>query len=348
MDNNFNVVYCPFYEVDVKIWSEMIDKIGQFPLYLLISYSNEDITLDKLVAATNLKPSVVIDTIEYLISNGLLRQTALGYNACRLTGLGKTYLQVYRYIQEFDSTPKLKVGLNAFTGLLENIKNEDFFSNNQKPSTDTLPIRVSKLLVRNHNFSNVKEFMRDKLDFPEVNISNDDYEYVNFNMRPNRIFYVPYVITENSFAVTENNENHIDLIVPIEKVKKFVSHIEIDKYGEMADKIWSIAHVDADLISDKGNKLVTIMKKINELNSTPEDYYNCYSGKKIPYNPETACLTEIKGAVDEVLVVHLDRRYRNKSNPISKASGFLITPVIEQLSMRISIPFDCLEQAGEL
>lgn len=348
MDSKLNVIYCPFYEVDVKIWSEMIDRIGQFPLYILVSYDNADITLDKLVAATNLKPSVVIDTIEELLSNGLLWQNIAGYDACKLTRLGKTYLQIYRYIKEFDSTPKLKVGLNAFTGLLENINDDSFFCNTQRPNTDVLPIKVSKLLVKNHNFANIKEFMRDKLDFPQINISNDDYEYINFNMRPKHIFYVPYVVTENSFVVSESTENQIRLIVPIEKVKKIVSHVEIEKYREISEKIFDIALINEDLLSNEGKKMVAIMTKIKELNSAPEDYYNCYSGKKIPYNPETAFLSEFKDNIHELPTIQLDRRYKNKSVPMSKASGFVITPVVGQLSMQVSISFDCLEQASEL
>ena len=348
MESNLNVIYCPFYQVDVKIWSEMIDRIGQFPLYILISYSNEDITLDKLVAATNLKPSTIIDTIDELLSSGLLQQTAAGYDACKLTRLGKTYLQVYRYIQEFDSSPKSKVGLNAFTGLLENINNENFYCNIQRPDAEVLPIRVSKLLVRNHNFSNIKEFMRDRLDFSEVNISNDDYEYINFSMRPNRIFYVPYIVTENSFVASESSENQIRLIVPIEKVKKIVSHVEIEKYHEISEKIFDIAQINEDLLSNEGKKLVAIMEKIKELKLAPEDYYNCYSGRKIPYNPEIASLSELKDNIYELPTIQLDRRYKNKSVPISKTSGFVITPVVGQLSMQVSISFDCLEQACEL
>ena len=59
-------------------------------------------------------------------------------------------------------------------------------------------------------------------------------------------------------------------------------------------------------------------------------------------------LSKLKDNIYELPTIQLDRRYKNKSLPISKTSGFVIMPVVRQLSIQVSISFNCLEQASKL
>lgn len=70
----FDIIYCPFYEADISAWSEMIERLGTFPLFVLTSLSNSKNTIEKIIKATKLNPSAVMETVDELIENKLLKK----------------------------------------------------------------------------------------------------------------------------------------------------------------------------------------------------------------------------------------------------------------------------------
>ncbi len=340
MDKKQDVVYCPFYEVDVKIWSEMIEKLGTFPMFVLTSLSDLKNTVDKIITSTNLNPSNVIDTVEELIENGLL-QKSNNNEQYIFTHLGKTYLKINRYLEEFSHTKKSRIAVNAFTGLIEGVSNESFYSITTKPDGQILPIKVSKLLVKNHNFANIKDFMKDRIDLSDFQISDNDYEYINFDLKPKQIFYVPYIVSKESFSLIQSGEHQIILRTPIEKVKRIVSHNETECYKDIMKQVMDISIANDELLSDQGKLLIYISKKIEELNSKAADYYNCYTGEKIYYQPN---FEKFKDIDSKFPAISLSRIYRKQCKPSNLNNGFIVTYDVEHLVIENVISFDSLIQ----
>lgn len=332
-----NEIYCPFYEVEVSVWSEMIEKMGTFPVFLLTALANPENTINKIIEATNLNPSTVMETIDDLIRNNLLvRYSKTAYS---LTRLGESYLQVNNYLESFPKEHN-KIAVNAYTGTVETIFNEKYYSLTNSPNAKaTLPRKINKLLIKNHNFSNIKEYMSDKMKSSKLTISNDDYSYIVFDLKPKQLFYVPYIITEKSLFQKEENVDHqIRVIVPIQEVKHRVSHVEIENHKEIIKQLSDIAFVDEDLLSDKGKYIISILNKVKEQQCRSE-YYECYSGIKLLGKP----ISSDYAVNDNLPTFELKARKSKKCEQQHK-DGFIVKPEFKNMDMACIISFDDLIQ----
>lgn len=336
MTEKDDILYCPFYEVNISVGSEMIDKLGVFPIFVLKSLSNEENTIEKITKATNLNPSTVMDTVEELIKNGLLEREK--DNCICHTELGNTYLRIYKFL-ESSKVISSRFAVNAFTGMLETVKNQNFETlANPKEGIPKLPCKVSKLLIKNHNYSNIKEFMRDKIDLSQIHFNENDYQYINFDLKPKQLFYVPYSITYESIISEVENEHGIKLCIPIEKVCCNVSHVELEINGKIINQIKDISLFNKDLLSDKAMKLLKILNKTEELSAQKPEFYDCYIGKKLNYQPCTD-----SGVGGNMETIKLTKRMQNRRK-VYRQEGFIFTPDIEQLKMYRMISFDSLKQ----
>lgn len=334
---DFDIVYCPFYEVTVSIWSDLIDKLGDFPMFILTSLAEHSNNLEKIITATNLNPSTVDDTVRELRENGLLDINEK--NRIVYTKLGITYLKVYNYLKAFPKTNSSKIAVNLFTGMLENIHDNTNYASNT-PKDNTLPCKISELLIKNHNFSNIKEFMKDKIDLLQFSISDDDYEYINFDLKPKQRFYVPYVITKDSILSKDKGENEIMLIVPIEKVTHILTHKEVDANKDIIGKLIDVANFNESLLSEDGMQLVYIQRKISELSGKKIYFYDCYTGNVLNYPPNI--LTEKDCKTHNIPKITLKKRVQRKRDSREHENGFIDTPIYDTLLMKHIISFDSL------
>ena len=333
---DFNIVYCPFYEVTVSIWSDMIDKLGDFPMFILTSLAKPSNNIEKIITATNLNQHTVDDTIDELINSGLLIKKA--ENRIVHTDLGITYLMIDRYLKAFSKTKSSRVAVNLFTGMLETINDNTIYDSNI-PKNDMLPCKISELLIKNHNFSNIKELMKDKVDLSQFAISNNDYEYINFDLKPKQRFYIPYVITKESILSKDDGEHQIKLIVPIEKVTHTLTHKKMDANKSIISKLMDVASFDENLLSYDGMQLVYIQRKILEL-SGKIDWYDCYTGNVLNYPPNI--ITEKDYKEDNIPTFNLKKRIQKEYNPIIYDNGFIDVPISDTLLMQQIISFDSL------
>ena len=286
MKTQYDIIYCPFYETEVFVWSEMIEKLGTFPMFVLMSISKDPRhprNIERLIEATCVQPSTLLETINDLIDNKLLERKA--ETSFDLTDLGKQYVRINNYLENYSQSGR--VAVNAFTGLAEDIKNESYYSCKISRNKEmTLPIRINKLLLKNHDFSNIKSLMKNKIDLSDFNVTKDDYDYIYFDLKPKEIFYVPYAITPNTIMnEASDNEYQIALVIHIEKVNKKISHSQMDKYKMITKQLVDISRFEEDLLSDNGKDIVNIVNKVQEQNCKQPVYYECYTGKKIKYEP---------------------------------------------------------------
>lgn len=332
-----DIVYCPFYEVSVSVSSEMIDKLGLFPVFVLTSLSDAANTVEKITEATNLNPSTVIDTIDELIESGLLERKK-DYRICH-TELGNTYLRIYKFL-ECSKTINSRFAVNAFTGMLETVKNQNFEAlANSKEGSAVLPCKVSRSVIKNHNYSNIKEFMKDKIDLSEISFCENDYQYISFDLKPKMYFYVPYSITDEAVVSEGEYEYRVKLCVPIEKVRRNVSHEELEANRNIIKQIVDIEMFDKELLSDKAIRLLKLLKKTKTLSAQKNEFYDCYIGKKLNYQP---CTNSDIGGVN-MKVITLTKRKQKKREAAVK-NGFILTPDIEELKMYRIISFNSLKQ----
>lgn len=338
MGTPLDIIYCPFYETEVSIWSEMIERLGTFPMFVLMSISKSKNNIDDIIKATNLKPSTVLETINELVDDGLLiRKLNSTYD---LTNLGNQYLRINNYLENFSHSPKSKVAVNAFTGIVEEIKNSKYYSYESSPDINsTLPKKVNKLLMKNHDFSNIKEYMRSQIDMSELNISDDDYDYIFYDLKPKKVFYVPYIITEETILhKTDDNEHQIMLIVPIEKIIKEITHPEIEKRRDIMKQLIDISYFEETLLSDEGRYLIKIINKIEQQKSKEPVYYECYSGLKIKYEPSSYNLSH-----NYIPEFKLSRRKRIKCKTY-ESNGFVIINHSSTMELKRIVSFKDLVQ----
>lgn len=225
--------------------------------------------------------------------------------------------------------------------MIEEIKNEKYYFNTSTPNKKIiLPCKVNKLLIKNHDFSNIKEFMRKRIDLSELNISNNDYKYIVFDLKPKQLFYVPYIIPEESVSLESNSKDHqLILIVPIEEVKRKITHEEIKEYQDIIPLLSKIALLHKELLSDKGNYLINIANKIADLQNKDVAYYECYSGIKLKYKPNLSNFENNNNLPE----FRLSKRKRKKCEEQRK-DGFIVTTETSSLEMARIISFESLVQ----
>ncbi len=338
MTKKDDILYCPFYEVSVSVSSEMINRLGIFPVFVLASLSDTANTVEKITEATNLDPSTVTDTVEELIENGLLERK-IDDRICH-TDLGNIYLRIYKFL-EHSKAINSRFAVNAFTGMLETVKNRNFEDLSEpEDKSKILCKKVSKLLIKNHNYSNVKEFMKDKIDLSEISFSEDDYQYIIFDLKPKGgTFYVPYAVTNETVVSEGEEEGNIKLCIPIEKVSYNVSHVELESNRDIIRQIIDISMVDKEMLSDKALRLLKLLKRTEELSAQKPEFYDCYIGKKLNYQP---CTNKEIGR-DTTWSITLTKR-KQKKREANVQNGFILIPVIEELKMYRIISFNSLKQ----
>ena len=339
MSLNDIVVYCPFYEVFVDMHSDQIDKVGTFSMFLLNLFFDTEISMEDIISATHLNPSTVNEVIKNLEKSKLIKKSELSDNYTP-DELGKEYNKIYKRINDFNEKKDMqglaRAAVNCFSGKLEEIKNPAYFDNHTLPKDAVVfPCNVSKIMLRNHNYSNVKEFMEKRLSDDATGINN---KYINYDLTPKRMFYVPYEMSKETYLRSNSDESLFIVSIPVEKVKYSASHVDAGDSEVIAAAVTVLGTHNPEYLSAKGTQQYALYSKIQEINEQCK-YMDCYSGRKLEFQPFENEIASNKN----VFTIELPKLHKVSDKKIEK-NGFNITVESEILYVKNKIPFDALKQ----
>lgn len=347
MDNSTDMIYCPFFEVSVSVRSEIIERIGSFPMFILQALFNEDGTMEprkqlhRIIDSTKIQSSTVLETMGELADDGLLK--SLGNDEYSLSESGAKYVRIARYLESFSDNFKKRIAVNAFTGMLESVKNEAWFSKKSYPDDSyVLKRNTNRLMIQNPNFSNVKDFLKDEIDLSQLSISEDDYKYIVFDLKPEKEpFFVPYVVLPQAILSGDECESHpISLIIPVEEVHRTATHKKIEENKSLLPALLHIAQTRPSFLSDAGNDLVRIAQKLECENKKDATYYECHFGYRFSSAPSFD--TDWSHAAYPEF--RLSKRKKKACRP-QEIGDIIVTTTTESKEIRRLISFDRLEQA---
>ncbi len=282
MINKYNsIVGCYFQEVTVSMGSYILEKIGDFSMFVLEAIK-DGFTVQEIIISSGFSKYVIDKTIETLRSENLL---VINNNSYSISSVGSKYIMINNIIKEFNCSSD-RFAVNCYTCQMEKVQNKAFFNNiiaDSRPK-DILTSYVDKIMLKSPNYENVKEYMRDTKLFSSL--SDTDYSQIYFILKPtDNIFIVPYTIDKDTYSYTETEDDDgakIILRIPIVKitVKKYC---EADKeYKEVLDELDLIAKKDLNLLSEKGKGIIEREKKLRDINrSKQHQYYDAFNSSKL-------------------------------------------------------------------
>ncbi len=338
MNKENDIIYCPFYAAELSIWSEMIEKISSFSMLILKTLKDPKSNIDTIAKGTALNNETVIEVFDELVEDCLIEKKQDGSYAN--TDLGDMYIRIYDFINNY-SINKTLVAVNAFTGLIEDVKNEYYYSKTDINEDErVLTPKISRLLLKNPNYSNIKEYMKNNQFLCEENVG--DYDYINFELAPKQLFYVPYEVTNEVLIASGGVDHQIQVVLPIEKVITTYSHEKIEHNKTIIKQLCDIALYDEGLLSDEGKQIVKIKNKIGN-NNDKISYWNCYTGSNIQCDFDELDLPKKK--VNNI--IKLTRRKKVRDIRKKDDIGFIINSHSEPLERTFYISFDDLIQVEE-
>ena len=294
-------IFCPYKEVFIEnVSSELLEKIGGLPLLLLLQTS-QNVTIDEIAEGTCIQTWVINDVAEELVQNGLFyKDDDQGY---KLTKIGESYVRIQDFIKKFQADQKQRYAVNLFTCQLEKVSNEQYFANTKRPA-DHVPYLPNKLrnavqLVTTPNYENTLGYMKQYFDLTEVALTDDDYEYIQFQLRTKgEVFYVPYYVPEdayfnNSAASEKNTENDvafphiIELNVPLNRVKRVYEYTAVS--SEIRDALLKLNYDAKECLSEIGKEHI---RKIIQADKYTficrEQVFDAYSGREYSFEDSSA------------------------------------------------------------
>lgn len=280
MSKKLDVAYCPFKEVIIqRITSELLEKIGALPLLILNALERKE-SIVSIAQGICMEEWVITDISEELVRNQLLQKNEDTYV---LTELGESYIRIHRFIQNFTETQMHRFAVNLFTCQLEKVSDEQYFSQTARP-LDHHRILHNKLqnserMILSPNYENTVDFMKQYLDMSEIAITENDYQYIIFQLEPiGDIFYVPYTIMPAAYLLPEEApEPQEDVIqtscfwadIPVTEAQQvFMAEIETEPDGKRnKDALLQLYKTAPNYISEEGQKqigLISIAQKYTE------------------------------------------------------------------------------------
>lgn len=345
MNQNYDIIYCPFLEVDVIIGSDLLEKIGSFSLFLISSVA-KGISLETISAGTGLELSNVIETARELTESGLM-----SYNdhndRYTLTDLGITYGKIKRFIDFNSKESEKRYAVNCFTGRLEDVNNTEFFDYHLKEINQeiTLPQKISRILLKSPNYENVKEYMKSKINISNISITNDDYDYIYYTLKDkHNLFYVPYIVLPESYTIDSDDLSKLILKIPVSIVRTHYQNKKVEQYKDALDKLNNIFESWPELLSEEAHKLLNSNQLINKWNSEAKEIYmDCYSGSRLRFE---ICDQEITLHERDKFVLNLSERSTVKEGSVKFGTNPDDYRVFEQKKIRITreIGFSNLRQ----
>ena len=278
-------VYCPFYEVTVKMSSEALNRLGAFPVFLLESVE-KGVAPAVTASATMLNDSTVQETLFELLEYGLLEKTD---GRLVLSELGGTYLRLRRMLAAFDEQNETRFAVNTFTGQLEDVSDPEWFSNTERPAdAPVLRQNVSKLIVSGGDLPNTADYLFAHIDTARFGITEEDRKYVSFRLSPKEpLFYVPYNVRGDALLIETEPVRGIPVRVPAAKLSYTITHRDVEGLSDRERIALKTLGMRTGLLSDDGQYLLALLKKLDELNAQPnEAFFELWNTQKLEPLPE--------------------------------------------------------------
>ena len=281
MNNSKNhIIGCFFQEVSVIMGSYILEKIGDFSLFVLDAI-RDGFTTQEIHMSSGFSKSVVDKTIQTLCSENLL---ILDNSSYKVSSIGDKYLTIDKIIKRFNDSSE-RFAINCYTCQMETVLDKKLYTNKTDRQLDILPSNIDLIMLKSPNYENVKEYMRDYLRDTEIfsDFDDTDYNYIYYILKPtNNRFVVPYIINIDTYSYNEieNDEGaKIVLTIPITMITVNKMCEEDEVYKDILDKLDLIAKKDSDLLSEKGKGIIERENKIREINSSNKhkyfDAFNC-------------------------------------------------------------------------
>lgn len=305
MSEKFDVIYCPFVEVKIEnIGSELLENIGSFPIFVLRALRNGNTTAE-ISESVCLDIITVTSVVDELKKNDLLEKEC---EDCKLTDLGYQYLRIFEFIKKFREGRDQRYAINCFTCQLEDVKDQRCFLRTDEVSLKNAPhlpnkLKGSEQLIRTPNYENVKEYMKPYLNLSDVALTEDDYDYIQFELKAESkcankysFFYVPYEIPPESYLWDNskvNPEYKFWAEIPIQSAKRrfYSSDLHMLPSGEkIAELLLQLNKLAPKFVSELGGNIISNLENIDKWNKESRYVFiDCYSGQKFEGG-----LTEIK------------------------------------------------------
>lgn len=315
-ENQPDMIFCPFREVIIdRIYSELLEKIGSFPMLVLAAAEKKQ-TPTQIAESICTIEFVVTDVADELTANGLLVQTKAGEPLC-LTELGVRYLRIRRFIEEFEQDRSRRFAVNLFTCQLEHVPNQHCFEYIERPQTNLLwnKLRGGDRLLSTPDYENTKEYMKQYLDLSAHSLTEDDYDYISFQLMPQgEIFYVPYILPTDALPLaSENCLNAFCANIPVDTIKmKLMTELDLSENGkELKEAILRLCKAMPSFLSDAGRKTADQYQMIQTFNSKMQpQQINLYNGQEYR--------EEVPFAMDDIsrISVSLSARYMFPQEPV--------------------------------
>lgn len=291
-DKKNDLIICPFKEVVIeRVSSELLEKIGGLPLLILLQISHNK-TIDEIANSICMQIWVIRDAADELVQNGLLnKENATNYI---LTDIGTRYVHIYDFIKAFQAEQQRRFAVNLFTCQLEEVKDERCFANTKRPSNMLLlqnKLQGAERLISTPNYENTLEYMKQYLDLSEVALTDDDYEFIQFELRAHgEVFYVPYSVSADAYLKSDANANahfennaviphNIWISIPLIECKIIYEYPAIS--SEISDALLKLHSVAPEFLTQSG---ITHIEKLKQAEyfteKSPLLVIDAYGGKR--------------------------------------------------------------------
>ena len=276
-NKNNHIIGCYFQEVTVNMGSYILEKIGDFSIFVLEAIK-DGFTIQEIIISSGFSKYVIDKTVETLCSENLL---VSNNNSYTISPVGDKYITINNIIKAFNQSSD-RFAINCYTCQMEKIKDETLFYNkcSYDRQLDILPSYIDKIMLKSPNYENVREYMRDAKLFSSL--SDTDYNHIYFIIQPtNNRFIVPYIIDIDTYSYNEIEDDDfakIILKIPIAKITVNKYSERDEEYKDILNELDLIAKRDLELLSEKGKGIIEREKRLREINSSKQhQYYDAFN-----------------------------------------------------------------------
>ena len=280
-------IYCPVMKADIEVTSDEIEKINKLDRFILFSVKKGK-GMNMVTDITLLKQKIIEEEFDYLEKTGLIKKDE--YEKFFLTKLGKRFETLISKIEKFNNK-HLTVLINKYSG--EIMDNEEVLTRKHiEENRYCLPNRVLKLLYRNLDPSNSKDYLFQKGYFNNLNEKEREelhtkIFYKNWDFfKKMSVNKIPIRLEENFCATIQDNnifsnkefsdlnpQRYIWLQRDYIKFKIIVDNIYLSKNKKLIDSLNEIYQKKEELLSKKGKIIIKLLQKVKQFNKKENIFY---------------------------------------------------------------------------
>lgn len=360
-EKKLDLIFCPYKEVVIeRVSSELLEKIGALPLLILLQISKNK-TVEDIADGICMQIWVIRDAAEELMQNGLLVQDK--NQAYRLTEIGRSYVRIYDFIKSFQAEQQRRYAVNLFTCQLEQVRNEHCFANTKCPDSHMLQLpnklQNAERLISTPNYENTLEYMKQYLNLAEVSLTDDDYEFIQFQLHTEgEVFYVPYFVPMDAYLKSEadsekQSENDIAiphdiwLSVPLIEGKMVYEYTAVS--SEISEALLKLHSVAPEFLTTSGKNHIEKIRQAEQFTlKRPTFVIDAYRGKEYQLDDSSTITSNPPNYIHPFM---LSERYsfptEREQAKITGGEFYYRYEVLQKRTVFVKIDFSRLIQSEE-